>query len=112
MTKQATPHARLIMVSTLRCRLKRSASRASPAMLLILMRASIRPRDEHHGAILPVTPQRSYRSASTGVSDAARHAGINADAIAITPSAENAHAVVAPRTGNPANISGIGNEFT
>ena len=32
--------------------------------------------------------------------------------MAIKPSAENAHAVVAPRTGSPANISGIGNEFT
>src|SRR4051794_16519029 len=96
MTKQATPHARLTMVSTLRWRLNRNACPASVNML--------RSRISNH--------YLSYRSASTGVSDAARQAGQNEDAIATRDSAPNAQAVVIPLTGRPPNISGIGNELT
>src|SRR3954469_2336411 len=94
MIKQVTPQARLNMVSRLRWRLNFRAAIAS----------------------LPIDRNRtifylSSRSASTGVSPAARDAGRRDETIAISPRAPNDNNVVVIVTGNPENISGIFTSF-
>src|SRR6185437_9033119 len=89
MTKQATPHPRLAIVSRLRCRLKLSAPAASRRM---------EPN---------FTGYLSYRRASTGVSAAARQAGSSAESTAITVRVTKASIVLSQLTGSPGNMSGI-----
>src|SRR4051794_28894122 len=94
MIKQVTPQARLNMVSRLRWRLNFRAAIAS----------------------LPIDRNRtifylSSRSASTGVSPAARDAGRRDETIAISPRAPNEKNVVVIVPGTPENISAISPSF-
>src|SRR5260221_9795438 len=94
-------------MSDVGCRI--SGDSAAAANAAPVCRATRNPKSEIRN---PAFHHRSYRKASTGVNAEARQAGQNADATATNASAPNAQAVVVPLTGNPPNISGMGNELT
>src|SRR3984957_8783309 len=125
MTKQATPHPRLAIVSRLRWRLKLSAPAASrriePAVIDCSGFSGHSQRG-HRAARSrsaawasggkPSLHYLSLRRASTGVNDDALQAGNNAERTAITVSVTNANAVVSQLTGRPGNMSGIFTSFS